>query len=77
MDHVPCKFGIKGEERIHSNSGFVHQSDSILSFSQISKDAHMAQKQPKNGTGKNKNHIHCSKIMVTVQKPTDVYGSLF
>lgn len=44
MDHTPCKLGIKEEQRIHSNSGFVLQSDSILSFSQISKDAHMAQK---------------------------------
>lgn len=52
MKHIPYKLGIKGEQKIHSNSGFLHQSDSILSFSWISKDVHMAQKQPKNGTEK-------------------------
>lgn len=77
MDHTPCKLEIQGEQSIHSISSFVHQSNSILSFFQISKDAHMAQKQPKNGTEKKENHIHCSKIMVAVEKLTDVYGSEF
>lgn len=50
------QFGSKLEERIHLNSEFVHHSDSILSFSQISRDARMAQKQSESGTEKNKNH---------------------
>ena len=76
--HGPCsmQFGAKLEERIHLNSEFVYHSDSILSFSQISKAAHMAQKQPKNGTEKVR-IIHGSGRMVTVQKPADVCGSLF
>lgn len=55
MDHTPCKLEIKGEQRIHSISSSV-QSNSILSFFQISKDAHMAQKQPKNGTEKGESY---------------------
>lgn len=50
------QFGAKQEERIHFISDFVHHSDSILSFSQISRDAHMAQKQSKSGTEKNKHY---------------------
>lgn len=46
--HIPPKLVIKREQRIYSISGFVHQSDYILSFPQISKDACTAQKQPKN-----------------------------
>lgn len=56
MDHTPCKLEIKGEQSIHSIPSFVHQSNSILSFFQISKDAHMVQKQPKNGTEKGESY---------------------
>lgn len=48
MRHIPSKLVIKGEQRIYPISGFLHQSDYILSFPQISKDACMAQNQPKN-----------------------------